>query len=91
MALRSIGTNYVSMKSGLGDRNNSATPQPATTRRPRAMKSGLRDRNNGDAEGSDVAWPVAVSMKSGLRDRNNPLMTAPSWTAAASRLNEVRS
>ena len=59
------------MKSGLGDRNNSATPQPATTRRPRAMKSGLRDRNNGDAEGSDVAWPVAVSMKSGLRDRNN--------------------
>ena len=35
------------------------------------MKSGLRDRNNGDAEGSDVAWPVAVSMKSGLRDRNN--------------------
>ena len=65
-------TRNVSMKSGLGDRNNldwviSFQWLDLIV----SMKSGLGDRNN--AEQFDFFWhhAPAVSMKSGLRDRNN--------------------
>ena len=64
--------NSVSMKSGLGDRNN--IPQfhaaPSRDLRPVSMKSCLGDRNNWRQP--VVRTPkTGVSMKSGLGDRNN--------------------
>ena len=72
---RNVEARPVSMKSGLGDRNNKArattyiTPVGLVS-----MKSGLGDRNNGRLH----EWPPQhqqVSMKSGLGDRNNPCRT----------------
>ena len=41
-----LGPSLVSMKSGLGDRNNGVSPLPALPDDPVSMKSGLGDRNN---------------------------------------------
>ena len=61
----------VSMKSGLGDRNNTGGTAKYITTLLASMKSGLGDRNNLKAERAARANLEAVSMKSGLRDRNN--------------------
>ena len=50
------GQGDVSMKSGLGDRNNEHRNVPRT-RHPVSMKSGLGDRNNPDPEGLGLFPP----------------------------------
>ena len=61
----------VSMKSGLGDRNNLRKPSKTFLFLRVSMKSGLGDRNNVIIETTDQTGRT-VSMKSGLGDRNNP-------------------
>ena len=46
MALFTIGSKAVSMKSGLEDRNNHSGFDPNTAPLVVSMKSGLEDRNN---------------------------------------------
>ena len=60
----------VSMKSGLGDRNNLSSRLSDRCPARVSMKSGLGDRNNGPKPGGDLLR-FSVSMKSGLGDRNN--------------------
>ena len=84
-----LGPSLVSMKSGLGDRNNGVSPLPALPDDPVSMKSGLGDRNNA-AFGAEAAEDEKVSMKSGLGDRNNRGLGA-SGRSSELGLNEVRS
>ena len=61
---------YVSMKSGLEDRNNWRDEVADDDGLVVSMKSGLEDRNNSTHHGRP--WRQdGVSMKSGLEDRNN--------------------
>ena len=65
---------HVSMKSGLGDRNNeyeTRDGQRRTAAEVVSMKSGLGDRNNLPRVAAVATVPFYVSMKSGLGDRNN--------------------
>ena len=78
------------MKSGLGDRNNSAEQIATATKIVVSMKSGLGDRNNPVEVLEALFSRDGVSMKSGLGDRNN----RPSQGGAVDIhvcLNEVRS
>ena len=59
----------VSMKSGLGDRNNLATRSDWVWFIGVSMKSSLGDRNNSSTT-DGMASIAFVSMKSGLGDRN---------------------
>ena len=61
----------VSMKSGLGDRNNQETLYLWEPSQIVSMKSGLGDRNNAEIVATVHDSVLLVSMKSGLRDRNN--------------------
>ena len=61
---------FVSMKSGLGDRNNTGYMIETTLMTDVSMKSGLGDRNNFSVV-DFVGHGHGVSMKSGLGDRNN--------------------
>ena len=62
----------VSMKSGLGDRNNSTVALALYINQTKvSMKSGLGDRNNHTHRRRVLRQAITVSMKSGLRDRNN--------------------
>ena len=66
------GSGLVSMKSGLGDRNNVEYLGRVDRGGPGvSMKSGLGDRNNGTGYRAGPRGPHMVSMKSGLGDRNN--------------------
>ena len=64
-------TTQVSMKSGLGDRNNERRKIMEIRNHTVSMKSGLGDRNNLRVVTRAVTEPARVSMKSGLGDRNN--------------------
>ena len=68
---KSIAELRVSMKSGLGDRNNRGTCLGEDRGDLQvSMKSGLGDRNNMQPE-YRIVQNIKVSMKSGLGDRNN--------------------
>ena len=62
---------YVSMESGLEDRNNLPLRRHPLCRRDLvSMESGLEDRNN-EARPAHARRAADVSMESGLEDRNN--------------------
>ena len=91
LAALGFDAEWVSMKSGLGDRNNQAAgPPPLQPRKIVSMKSGLGDRNN-DRRVLSRRCAGRVSMKSGLGDRNNGLHAQPRLGHPGSCLNEVRS
>ena len=91
LAALGFDAEWVSMKSGLGDRNNQAAgPPPLQPRKIVSMKSGLGDRNN-DRRVLSRRCAGRVSMKSGLGDRNNETVSSIRLSTGSLRLNEVRS
>ena len=70
--LDTVDAIYVSMESGLEDRNNPVVQDADSWVEQVSMESGLEDRNNGTWEAVE-AYQIAVSMESGLEDRNNAI------------------